>query len=349
MIYFIILFIRERGELMFSVDPKVYSSMFSLPSVIAERELKLASGDQLKVIICIFKNPGADISDIAKKTNLTVQQTEECVEYWIGEGILQSDFSAAANTENQAPRGETPKTPLPEIHYVNPTQEEIAKILKSSSSMKRLFNEAQEILGRTLGYTMQCAIYAVVNFYGITPDVANCLLHFAKSIGCTSQNDIQKIARYWAENGVTTLSVADEYINETEKAYELYRELASRTGNSEEPASFAVLEMICEWIRWGYGADEVVKAFEIMKAEKQTGRLKFNNFRHMNGTIKNWRAAGMITVEDIEKGTAAFGGKKKKENKETSFDVELAEKTAREKPKSFGSAKNKKHKDRKGA
>ena len=335
---------------MFKIDPKVYSSMFSLPSEIADKGLKFASGEQLKVIICIFRNPEADIDEIAKKTNLSLDVIKECAEYWRDAGILASDeVTKAVNTEKQIVTKEAVKPVLPDIHFVNPTQSEIEKILKSNCSMKRLFNEAQEILGRTLGYTMQCTIYSVVNFYGITPDVANCLLHFAKSIGCTSQNEIQKIAKYWAENGITTMSLADDYITETEKAIKFFKELAVHTNNSEETPSFAVLEMISEWIRWGYTVETAQKAFEIMKAEKQTGRLNWNNLRHMNGTIKNWRSMGMLTVEDIEKGTKKFGGKKQSVPKETSFDVELAEKMATESPKDFGSMKNKKRKRSRGA
>ncbi len=248
----------------------------------------------------------------------------------------------AVKTESQITKSqEKAKMPLPEIQFTNPNQAEIEKILKKNGSMKRLFNEAQEILGRTLGYSMQCTIYSVVYRYGIKPDVANCLLHFAKSIDNTSQNDILKIAKYWAENGITDLSSADDYIQETEKALTTFRELAVRTKNDTSAPTFAVLELFCEWIRWGYGIDEIEKAFNIMKAEKQTGRLVWNNICHMNGTIKNWHKSGMTTVESIEKGTNKFQSKKSKQVKETSFDVEKAEKQATDNPKEFGSMKNK--------
>lgn len=335
---------------MFAVDPKVYSSMFSLPAQIADKELKFASGEQLKVIICIFRDPAVTADELPQLTNLSPFEVNECIEYWKDAGILISEKpQKSVRTENLNENTSVQKVALPEIHFSNPTQDEIEKILQSNGAMKRLFNEAQEILGRTLGYTMQCTLYSIVNFYGIKPDVANCLLHFAKSMDLTSQDEIHKIAKYWAENSITDMSAADDYINEAEKAKELFVDLAEKTGNDTSVTSFAVLDMICEWIRWGYTVDEVLLAFEIMKAEKQTGRLVWNNFRHMNGTIKKWRAAGMTSVEDIQKGTKKFGGKKPTEQKKTSFDAELAEKQARENPKDFGSMKNKKRKRRNGA
>lgn len=336
---------------MFEISPKVYSSMFSLPTEIADRGLKFATGEQLKVIIAIFRNPEITAEEIAKKTNLSPNEVRECVEYWVDNGILKNGKTEEiVKTEKQVAPVEKPKMPLPEIRFTNPTQEEINAVLKKNGAVKRLFNEAQDILGKTLGYTMQCTIYSVVYQYGITPDVANCLLHFAKSIDNTSQNDILKIAKYWAENGITDMISADDYINETEKALNLFRELAVRTNNDSSTPTFAVLELFCEWIRWGYTINEVHKAFEIMKAEKQTGRLVWNNVTHMNGTIKNWRKQGMLSLEEIEKGTKKFQTKaqKTKQEKETSFDVQLAEQMSKEHLKDF-SIKKKKRKKKEGA
>lgn len=328
---------------MFEISPKVYASMFSLPTKIADEALKFANGEQLKVIISVFRNSKADEEEISKATNLSLDAVSEALEYWLDAGVLESKGVPAVKTEKDTGEIDKVQVPLPQIHFVNPTQAEITKLIEQNGSMNRLFNEAQLILGRTIGYTMQCVIYSIVNFYGLKPDVVNCLLYFAKSIGSTSQNDIQKIAKYWAENGITNQGAADEYIMEAANANDFYHELAKRTGNSAITPSYAVLEMVNEWIKWGFDIDSVCLAFDIMKAEKQTGRLNWNNMRHMNGTIKNWKSSGMFTVEDIEKGTKRFAskGNKSNENKETSFDVELAEKNAKENPVDFGRMKNK--------
>lgn len=338
-----------KGEIkMFKIAPKVYSSMFSLPTEIADKGLKFASGEQLKVIIAIFRNPESDEDGLAKVTNLSLSTVKECVEYWVDSGILQEEkLKETVKTEKQTDLAtEKVKTVLPEIHFSNPTQEEIEKVLKKNGSMRRLFNEAQQILGRTFGFAMQSTIYSVVYRYNIKPDVANCLLHFAKSIDSTGHNDILKIAKYWAENGITNLSSADDYIRETEKSLALFKELAKRTNNDDSAPSFAVLELISEWIRWGYTIDEVEKAFNIMKNEKQTGRLVWVNMRHINGIIKKWHSAGMLTVQDIEKGTKKFETKTQKQNKtkETSFDIEKAEAKAKSNRKDFGEMKNKRKK-----
>ena len=78
----------------------------------------------------------------------------------------------------------------------------------------------------------------------------------------------------------------------------------------------------------------------------------WNNFTHMNGTIKKWRTAGIYTLEDIEKGTKKFETKQNKNKakpKDTSFSVELAEQMSKEHRKDFGTKKNKKRTRSKGA
>lgn len=339
---------------MFKVNPKVYASMFSLPTEVVDKGIKFASGEQIKVILCVFRNPEITIGELMRKTNLSKNEVEECVEYWKDNGILEAELKTekTVKTEKQTTQLEKVKVPLPEIRYVPPTQEEINKILKGRSAVSRLFIEAQEILGKTFGYTTQCAIHAIVYYYGIKPDVANCLLHFAKSIDSTSQDDIKKIAEYWKENGITTQAAADDYITETDKALSVFRELAERTNNDTSPPTFAVLELFCEWLRWGYTIDEIEKAFNIMKAEKLTGRLVWRNVTHMNGTIKNWRKEEMFTVADIEKGTKKFetkSTKKAEKQKKTSFDIEKATEKSKENRKDFGTKKNKKRTRVKGA
>ena len=108
---------------MFEISPKVYSSMFSLPTEIADRGLKFASGEQLKVIICIFRNPEITVEEITKFTNLSLGTVNECVEYWVANGILKDTKpQEIVKTESQVQKAEKVQMPLPEIAFTNPTQ-----------------------------------------------------------------------------------------------------------------------------------------------------------------------------------------------------------------------------------
>ena len=76
---------------MYSADVKFFASSFSVPAKIADEMLKLCSGEQLKVILCILRNPEIEAEEIARITGLSLSEVEECAEYWADSGIIISE------------------------------------------------------------------------------------------------------------------------------------------------------------------------------------------------------------------------------------------------------------------
>lgn len=340
---------------MYSVDVKLYASSFSVPAKIADEMLKLCSGEQLKVMLCILRNPQIEAEEIAKKTGLSAETVTECAEYWADAGIViadNEDLHSPASEKDNAKMTETVSAPKI-IPLLKPTQEEIDSALEKSRSLRNLFNEAQQILGKTYGYTMQSMLYNVVYYYGLSQDVANLLLNFAKYADTCSQQDILKIAKFWSENGITDCSSANDYINRATKGRKLFSELAALTGNADSPPTFVQYEYLCKWVLWGFDARAVAKAHGIMKAEKETGTLNYRNFQYMDKVLKGWHEAGLHTVAEIESASDKPSEQKKKPNvkkekakKETSFDIELAKEKSRDRTRDIGNMKNKKRQRR---
>lgn len=335
---------------MYSADVKFFASSFSVPAKIADEMLKLCSGEQLKVILCILRNPEIEAEEIAGITGLSLSEVEECAEYWADAGIIISEtvepnvVASEKDNEEMTANVSAPKI----IPLLKPTQQEIDAALEKSRSLRNLFNEAQQILGKTYGYTMQSLLYNIVYYYGLSQDVANLLLIFAKNADTCSQQELLKIAKYWSENGITDCAAADDYIHKATKGRKLFSELADLTGNADTAPTFAQYELLCKWILWGFDAECVAKAHGIMKAEKETGTLNYRNFQYMDKVLKNWHEAGLHTVSEVEKApeNAVEQKKKPKQKKETSFDIELVKEKSRDRTRDIGSKKNKKRKRR---
>lgn len=333
---------------MYSVNIKFYASSFSVPTKIADEMLKLSSGEQLKVVLCILRNPEISAEEIADKTGLSVDDVLECAEYWEDAGIvisekaeLNSFTSEKENVEMTKPL-DTPKI----IPLLKPSQEEIDFALQKSQALTNLFNEAQQILGKTFGYSMQSVIYNIVYYYGLTQDVANLLLIFAKEVNATAQNDILRIAKSWSENGIKTVEAADDYIHEATKAKKLFTELALNTQNADAQPTFVQYDYLLKWLAWGFKADAVIKAHSIMKEEKGTGTLNYRNFQYMDKVLKRWHEMGAHTLKQIEKTAEKAPTNQKKAPKETSFDIEKAKQKSRDRTRDIGNMKNKKRKRR---
>lgn len=335
---------------MYSADVKLYASSFSVPAKIADEMLTRCSGEQLKVILCILRNPEIDDEGIAEKTGLSVEKAAECADYWADAGIIISDnknldlLTSEKDNEEMTQTQSVPKI----VPLLKPTQQEIDSALEKSRSLRNLFNEAQQILGKTYGYTMQSLLYNIVYYYGLSQDVANLLLHFAKYADTCSQQELLKIAKFWSENGITDCSAANDYIHKATKGRKLFSELADLTGNADSSPTFAQYELLCKWLLWGFDAQAVAKAHGIMKAEKETGTLNYRNFQYMDKVLKNWHEAGLHTVAEIESAPANANEQKKKpkQKKETSFDIELVKEKSRDRTRDIGNKKNKKRKRR---
>lgn len=335
---------------MYSADVKLYASSFSVPAKIADEMLQRCSGEQLKVILCILRNPEIDDEQIAEKTGLSPATVAECADYWIDAGIIVSDskdlstFTSEKDNEEMAETVSAPKI----VPLLKPSQEEIDIALEKSRSLRNLFNEAQQILGKTYGYTMQSLLYNIVYYYGLSQDVANLLLHFAKYADTCSQQELLKIAKFWSENGITDCSAANDYIHKATKGRKLFSELAALTGNADSSPTFAQYELLCKWILWGFDAAAVAKAHGIMKAEKETGTLNYRNFQYMDKVLKQWHEAGLHTVAEIESAPAVQTEQKKKpkQKKETSFDIGLVEKNSLDRTRDITEIMNKKRKRR---
>lgn len=331
---------------MYSADVKFFASSFSVPAKIADEMLKLCSGEQLKVILCILRNPEIEAEEIARITGLSLFEVEECAEYWADAGIIVSETKEPNAVVSEKDSEEmTANVSVPKIvPLLKPTQQEIDLALEKSRSLRNLFNEAQQILGKTYGYTMQSLLYNIVYYYGLSQDVANLLLNFAKNADTCSQQELLKIAKYWSENGITDCAAADDYIQTAAKGRRLFSELAALTGNADSSPTFAQYELLGKWILWGFDAECVAKAHGIMKAEKETGSLNYRNFQYMDKVLKKWHESGLHTVGEIESAgvSASPQTKKPKPNKETSFDIELAKEKARDITRDIGNKKKKK-------
>ena len=74
----------------YSVDPKLLSASFFIPAEIADKHLKLATRDQLRVILYVFRNIAEhpDANKISAALNMTLCDVKDAIGYWSDAGIL---------------------------------------------------------------------------------------------------------------------------------------------------------------------------------------------------------------------------------------------------------------------
>lgn len=331
---------------MYQLNSALYSSVFVLPSVIVEKYIKMASFCALKTLLWILKNQSGNFSiqEIAKAIGSSEIDTKEAVEYWINEGILignnseqspaplKSDIQYKNNERKEKPseplnQVNTEKT-VPEIKIIRPTMEQIVARINEDKQIKGLFNQTQEMLGRSIGFDMQSSLLMMFDTYGLDFEIILTILQFCVDQNKTSNAYIISVAKVWYEKDITTLEKAHEYIDQHNTADRVFNEFKQFTGISVPKATPKQSELFVQWNALGFSVDMMVAAFN--EAVDRTGKI---SWAYMNKILLNWHESGYKTPADVENGKADFKSKHNAAKSEgRSYDLEKAVEAATYEP-----------------
>ena len=104
------------------INPSVYAQTFALPSDVADKYLKLAKGEHIKVLIYIMRN-SANLPDDVKEALL----------FWADAGILMPKENTASTTDKQKIVKK----------IIKPQREDVAKRGLEDPKIRYMLNETQ--------------------------------------------------------------------------------------------------------------------------------------------------------------------------------------------------------------
>ncbi|MBR0540938.1 MAG: DnaD domain protein [Clostridia bacterium] len=321
---------------MYLISPVLYGSMTSIPGVIVDKYIKLASFCQLKALLWISKNQGGNFSmeEIAKSIGSSVADTKEAIDFWVNEGIVitaideiksvpseqQSDkYLSGEKSETSSPAAvkETVKK-APDIEISRPTGEQIAARLSEDKEIEGLLNHIQIMLGRTIGKDLQSIIIMFIDTYGLSADVILTLIQYCVDLNKASNAFILSVGKSWYEKDITTLELANKYIDEHNEAQKIYKEFAVLTGISAPNATPKQQDYFISWHRLGFTVEMMVLAYN--ETVERTGKI---SFAYTNKILHNWNENGLKTPEAVENSKKAFKEGKAAEGKNgRSYDIE---------------------------
>ena len=104
----------------FQVNPSLaWGAVFSVPAVIVDRYIKLASPEQLKTLLWVLRHAFEQptIESISEELGFSVADVKEYLSFWVYEGILVSedtDIPKAVEKIQHEPKVESIKKELPD-------------------------------------------------------------------------------------------------------------------------------------------------------------------------------------------------------------------------------------------
>lgn len=295
----------------YSVNPSVLGSMLAVPSVVAESHLKLASADQLKVLLAFFKYAGTDdyIENITTDTGVRAADVVDCLDYWASCGVLICDGKSASVTEDK------PSVSKTAVVSGKPTREEAVRRAADDDELKYLFSEIQCLLSREVTTAQMCTLVWLHDTYGLPASVILMAVQYSINEGRKNFSYIEKVCVDWAENDVVDVPSAERRLNQLYLSKTAWKIVCSAFGIDDRRPSAKESKFADRWVN-EYGFTKQMLKLAYDRTIDSIGKL---NFTYIGKILDKWHADGITKAEQLSDGS----DKKPKDSKksDTSYDI----------------------------
>ncbi len=307
----------------YKINSGVFGSIFTLPTEIADRHLKLASAAQLKVILYIFRNLSTlpNISEIAKQLRLPESEVEDALLYWINSSVLESAQAPKAEATISQPlqEGKPKKTVRPE--KILPSRTEVGAAMSENEAFRDLLSEAQLKFCRTLKISESATLLWLLEDQGMDISLILMLFEYAVQERRCNIGFIEKTAISWLDSGIDSIYAAEQHIKKVYSQKTAWKAVEKCFGIEDRKPSDKELENSHKWINeWGFGEDMLKAAYNACVDTKS----KFI----MSYTVKileDWHNAGFKTPADIKPNSPKKGNPKNGGSSIATYDIDLVQ------------------------
>ena len=322
----------------YTVKKKIRGGVFEIPEIIADKHLKFASGDQIKVLLYVLRHSDKSMNAhaIAKFLKMDENDVEDCLQYWVLTNILEDEESAAKDSALSKEKAEKAAEPVkfipgqksePETvradigaEYTKPSQSEIAARMEESAEIRCLFSDLQSKLGKTIGYDGQATIICLYDHFGLPAQVIFMLVDYCVSIGKTGYSYIEKAGESWAEQEIDTVEKAAKKIDSLNKVNKFWSKFAVSQGLTNTKPTANQAKYISKWL------DELKMSFDMItlayeETVERTGKISLS---YTDKILMNWADSGYKTPDDVQKAAKnrAAAAKKPAGSPEASYNLE---------------------------
>ena len=299
----------------YKINPLAFTGIFAVPTAVVDDNLRLASALQLKTLLYMLRHAtdtGLTLADISKATGYDEADIDDALIFWAERGLLVKGDSAPApvvtvkeTTPFSVKETSPAASPAPvqsvkkveEIPVTKPNQEQVAARLSESEELRLLFAEAQNILGKTVGYDGQSTLIMMHDSYGLPVEVILMAIEYNKNKGKTGFASISKTGREWSELEIDSIEAAIEYIEQHNVVDETWQKLRSMTEITNKNPTQKQQRMLTAWIKeYGFNVDMIYFAYE--EAIDNTGKI---SFEYMDKVLLNWYKNSVKTPQDIQR------------------------------------------------
>lgn len=304
----------------------VWGTMFGVPCIVADNFLRLASGEQIKVLLFILRNSGRAVTseEIAVEVGITPAQSEEALLFWQQVNVLSPEGQAASQSIMSPPppkvqpvKADNPVLPAPPPKKTDYSPSVISGMMRENPDISDVFKITEQILGK-LNHSMQNSLIWMYNYLGLKQEVIVTLINYHAMIGKTSVEKIERTAERWSKMEINTLAAAQDEVERMNSMNSFTGEIKQMFEMNHAPTT-KQQEFIESWQRAGYGTPLIHLAYE--RTLEQINKL---SFEYINKILISWGESNYKTPDDVKAGEEKFRKGRKNDAKGNSdgFDPE---------------------------
>lgn len=312
----------------FKINLGNWSSIFPVPTKVAEEKLKISSASQLRVLLYVLAHNNINLTNkqIGQALSMHEEDVKDDLTYWVNEGILSFDnneYSPSdkkiekSKSETSVLRNEKDSENINSVNITNnknnevsqkpaktvmpraqkPSHALIAQLVSRDKTLVDLLNEIQMSLGKTLSNTDTATIVYLYDTCGMSAPVIMMLVQYCITINKPNLRTIERIGVQWADEGVETVLDAENKITEARQSSLDFSRVSSVFGihNAGTPSA-KQLSYANKWIsQWKFSDEMLREAYERCLDTK--GEMKFS---YIDGILKRWYNEGIKNISEIE-------------------------------------------------
>ena len=287
------------------VSPEAWGQVFAVPSSVVDEHIRMANGQQLKVLLFVLRHSGEDleVADLSAALGMPEADVSDAMQYWMTTGFLTRSDLPAATSRSIAPKPQPQQ--LLEVPDIVPTYETVAARLLEDESLKGLFRECQTRMGKTIGYDTQAKLLMMHDTYGLTPEVILTIVEYSVQKG-KGVGYMCKVGKNWAEEGVTTLEDAMEKLEQlarTDRAWQEFTALFSANAPKQTNSRLALMK---KW-RFTYGQSPELIFYAYETTVEAIDKVNFN---YMDKMLTRWNEENLRTPQEVMKAEKSGAAKK---------------------------------------
>lgn len=294
------------------INPAAFSAVLPIPAAVADRHLKLARGEHVKVLLYLLKNSAAEPSpaEIAGATDVSEYEVNEALLYWADAGILLPK-------KNETPVTEQKKTGTVR-RSAKPPRADAARRGLEDGKIRYLLQETQMKLGRCLKTNETETLVWLYDDEGLDVSLILMIVQYAVAHGKANLRFIEATAVDWLNKGIDSVAAADEELRKMTMGEQAWAIVQNAFGLEKRKPSRKETELSLLWVdEWKLPRELLTCAYEACVDAKSRFSMPY-----VAKILEKWHEKGVRSPQDIPEG----GGKARKKEDYAAYDLTLFEK-----------------------